>query len=301
MIAMANENDNLTYEVHGQASSCAAYMVAGSANKADNTCLSVSAFVFHRAASWMEKYPEYFTDAVKAELQDVNTNLRAILEKSIGADKFKAVTGKTFDEMFDMSNRIDVRVTAKQALKLGIVGKIVPLSPKLKAEIESNASSYRIAAFAEGTPFTNIESSNTPDMNEIKTLAELRAAYPVLVAEAENAAAITAIANEKVRVEAWSAWALVDPDAVAAGIASDKLPSPADTAKLQVKAASPDVLKRMIEGNANVQTPAAPKGTEAEAAIKNFLAEVDEMDEDDEDLKPKSKKKKVADTDSDGE
>ena len=297
MIAMANERDNLSYDVHGQASSCAAYMVAGSPNKADNTCLNVSAFIFHRAASWMEGNATYFTDAVKAELEEVNKNLRGILEKGIGADNFKKITGTSLDEMFDMSKRIDVRVNAKQAVKLGIIGKIVSLSSKMKAEIESNATKYHIAAFAEGTTFTNIESSNDTVMEykEIKTLAELEAAYPTLVAEMKKTTTTEAIANEKMRIESWSAWALVDPEAVAKGIAGDKFPTPADTSKFQVKMASPDVLKRMIAGNANVTTPPAPAGTEAKAKIDAFMAEVDEMEEDEDDDK-KAKKTKAKKT-----
>ena len=275
MIAVANKMDNVCYEVHGQASSCAAYMLAGSPNKAENTCLDVSVMVFHRAASWMEKYPDLYTDAVKAELEAVNANLRDVLEKGIGGDNFKRITGTSFDDMFAMDKRLDVRVSAKMAKKMGIVGKIVPISSKIKAEIEARASEYHIAAFAEGTNLANINSQSNDDVMEITTLAALKAAYPVLVTEAENAAAATALANEKIRVEAWSAWNHVDAEAVKAGIASDKLPTPADVSNFQVKACSPDILAKMKEGNKQVTTdPGGASKSAKQLELDAFMAEV---------------------------
>ena len=274
MIAMANSMDNVCYDVDGQASSCAFYLLAGSPNKAQNTCLTVSSMVAHRAASWMEKYPELYTDAVKAELEACNGNLRAIVEKGIGADNFKRVTGKSLDDMFDMTKRLDVRITGKQAEKLGIVGKVHALSAKRKTEIESYANQYHIAAFAEGVS-TNIESSNDTVM-EIKTLAELRAAYPTLVAEAENAAVVTAVANEKVRIESWSVFSLIDAEAVTAGIASGKTITEADRSKFAIKAMSPEILAKMRAGNQDVTTPGTGTATKSDNDLKleAFMKEV---------------------------
>lgn len=285
MIAMSASTAGLDYAIDGQANSCAAYMAIANMGRGGSECLNVSTMVVHRAASWMEKYPEYYTDDVKAQLKAVNDNLRKILKDNIDEDDFKAVTTHTYDEVFDMSKRLDVRINSRQMKKLGIVTKVNALTAPRKKEILALANQYGIAAFSSDvdtnitTQTTQTTTFNNENMEPITTLAQLRAQYPLLVTEAETNAATTALANEKIRIAAWTPWAKADPAAVELGIKGNALPSPADVSNFQVKMLSPDFLARMKESNVDVQTePAAGANkTEADLKVDAFLAEVNKV------------------------
>ena len=279
MIAMVNAMTGIDYCIDGQANSCAAYAVIGNMKAATSECLDVSTMVVHRAASWMESYPAYYTDQVKAELKAVNDNLRKILEDNIDDADFKKVTGKTYDQVFDMNGRLDVRLNAKQMKKLGIVTKVTPLTTARKKEIVAFAGQYGIAAFAENVD-TNIESNINTDImeKEIKTLAELKAAYPALVLEAETAAITGAMTSEKERIAAWQQFAKIDAEAVTKGIEGGKAPSMIDISSFAAKALSPEVLEKMRKDNINAQTTTVDSTKSAkDLEVEAFLNKVNNV------------------------
>jgi ATP-dependent protease ClpP protease subunit len=251
MIAKVTAMDNCRLSVDGMANSCAAYMVAAKASSKTTECLAVSTFVFHRAATWMEKYVDMMTPEVKAELENINAVLRGIIEDSCGAAAWQAVTGVSLDDMFSMDARKDVRINAEQAKRLGFVAKINPLTETRKTEIMALSNQYGIAAFAGPVEATTTSTSqNTPVMAEIKTLAELEKQSPELHAEAMKAGA----ESERQRIRGWNAWAHVDAEAVKKGIESGERISPEDVSEFSAKACAPEFLEALKKGNVTVQT-----------------------------------------------
>ena len=111
MIAALNEhNSDVNISVMGDASSMAFFMLLF----ADNViAYDSSNFLVHRAASWFEDMGEEF----KKDIENRNKIIRKKLEARIDEEKFEEVTGKTFDDIFDMETRLDVRLTAQQAKK----------------------------------------------------------------------------------------------------------------------------------------------------------------------------------------
>jgi hypothetical protein len=66
-----------------------------------------------------------------------NQVIRKKLEAKINEEEFTKVTKKSFDDIFSMEDRLDVRMNAQQAKKIGLVDEIVKLNPVLRAEIEN--------------------------------------------------------------------------------------------------------------------------------------------------------------------
>jgi ATP-dependent Clp protease protease subunit len=93
-----------------------------------------SNFMIHRAASFWE---DVMTDEELKEIEDRNKIIRGKLEVRIKEDKFKEITGKSFDDIFSMDDRLDVNLTAKQAKEIGLIDEVISLDVKKRKEIES--------------------------------------------------------------------------------------------------------------------------------------------------------------------
>jgi ATP-dependent protease ClpP protease subunit len=205
-------------QVDGQAKSCGFYMCL---NADEVECLDKSEFLAHRAAygSWIEKNPELFTDAAKAELNKTNSALREMIEGKVTAQKFKTVTGVSLDDMFSLDSRIDVPITAEMMKKMGLVTKVTKLTKEKKAQIMALSAECGVAAFAH-EPEIETEVTNDTKIKAM-TAAEFKAAHPAeydkIVAEGKQA--------EKSRVSSLMKFSAIDPKAVAEAIAGDK---PAD-------------------------------------------------------------------------
>lgn len=132
IIAALNEkNIDVNYTVVGDASSFGFIMLLfGKNNKSYDT----SNFLIHRAASWFE---DYMTEDELKDVEQRNKVIRKKLESRIDENIFIEVTGKTFDDIFSMETRLDVRLTAQQAKKIGLIDSIVKLDSKKREEIES--------------------------------------------------------------------------------------------------------------------------------------------------------------------
>ncbi len=175
MLAALHDRDvNIT--VTGDASSFYFFMLLFSDN---NTAFDTSNFLVHRAASFWE---EIMTEEELKEVENRNKIIRKKLEARIDENKFIEVTGKTFDDIFDMENRLDVRLTAQQAKKIGLVDKVIKLNVKKRAEIESRYF-HDIAALANP-----IQSNNNSKSNKMGKLTDLIFGEkdPVLIAQIEE-------------------------------------------------------------------------------------------------------------------
>jgi ATP-dependent Clp protease protease subunit len=131
MAAINEKKQGVNFTVLGDASSMGAIMLLfGKYNKA----YDISNFLFHRAASFWE---DLMTEEELKDIENRNKIIRKKMSARIDEALFTEVTGKTFDDMFNMDDRLDIRLTAQQAKKIGLIDEIVKLDPRKKAEIES--------------------------------------------------------------------------------------------------------------------------------------------------------------------
>lgn len=242
-IAKFNEFDgNKAIKVDGRADSFGAYFVAFCPTDSVE-CLDVSSFTFHRAAlpSWAEADANYFTDEIKAQLNKINTSLRSGIESKVTAQKWKAVTGVSLDEMFSLDSRIDVTIDAAQAKKLGLVARVNKITPQKLSEIK--AYSTELAAsyeqFVEAETTTENLKPNKMTIQDVKANSEV---YAALKAEI--------LAEEKDRIDAYSAFSEIDPKAVVDAIVSGEAYKASFGAKMQVKQMSAEGIKNIIAANA---------------------------------------------------
>jgi len=147
MIAKFQEHKKKkTVQVDGIAASAFAFMLCF----ADHVeCLDVSLILFHRAAMGGLEYEKDLSEAERKILDGINAKARQALEARASSDKFEAVTGVSYDELFSMDNRKDVIINALQAKELGFVHKINDLTPMAKSDILALANTYGVAAFAK--------------------------------------------------------------------------------------------------------------------------------------------------------
>lgn len=266
-IAKFNEfPNNKKLKIDGKADSFGAYFMCHVPTE-DVECLDVSTFTFHRAAmpAWFEANAEYFTDEVKAQLTTINASLRASIEGKVTAEKWKQVTKTSLDDVFSLSSRIDVRINAEQAKKMGMVGTITKITPKKLAEIKA----YSLDLAAELTTHIQTENTEAMTINDVRANTEV---YNALKAEILGA--------DKIRVKAFAAWEKYDPKAVLAHIVNGDEYNEAVAAGLQVKALSATGTANIAAANApEVNTPEAPaaQATDAEKAEAEAAAELKEI------------------------
>lgn len=244
---------NKIVKVDGKAHSSAAFYLC----YADNAeGLDVSDYLLHRGAYWWEQdYPSMMTPEAKANLTRYNNHLRKAFEAKVNVPEFESITGVTVAALFSLDSRIEVKLTAQQAKRVGLIDKIVKLTPAKKQEITAMAQTIgaplyeRVAAFNEGTPPKN---QNTRKMD----LIELKAQHPDVYA----AAIKEATELEQKRIAGWKAWESVDAKAVEAGIASGKEISNSEISAFTAKAVTAKA------------TPPAAEAEKAEDADKTVEA-----------------------------
>lgn len=173
MLAALNEKGFNT-TVTGDASSFYFYMLLFSEH---NTAFDTSNFLVHRAASMWESMMS--EDELK-EVESRNKIIRKKMEARIDEAKFTEVTGKTFDDIFDMEGQLDVRLNAREMKKIGLIDKVIKLDVKKREEIESRYFTD-IAALANPTKSNN----NNSNKNKMGKLADLIFGEkdPVLIAQ----------------------------------------------------------------------------------------------------------------------
>lgn len=99
-----------------------------------NRGYDTSNYLVHRAASWWE---DVMNEDELKDIENRNKIIRDKMDKRLNETKFKEVTGKTFDDIFSMDTRIDVRLNAKQAKEIGLIDEIITLDVAKRQEIES--------------------------------------------------------------------------------------------------------------------------------------------------------------------
>lgn len=245
---------------------------------ADNVeALDVSEFLVHRAAypEWYEK-SEMFTAEMKGNLERINISLRKAIEAKIDVAKFEQLKGVKMKDIFSMETRLDVFLTAKEAKEIGLVDKIIKLTPTKKAEI---ASFMDVQIAAEYKPFKQevIEAKKEevkPKIENKMNIDKLRAEHPELFTQVLKQGADA----ERDRVGAWMAFVDVDAEAVAKGIKDGETLSATAMAELSRKMFSKDTLTTAAAASAASVEAAKPNNKDAEASkIEDFSKNVDEL------------------------
>lgn len=264
---------------HGKAYSMALYF---NCYTDETSCLDVTEFLLHRAAysEWVENDPELFNEDRRKSLTNMNNKLRAAFEAKVDVEKFLALKvmkdkGYTLDDIFSLDNRIDIRLTAKEAKAIGLVKSIVTITPKIESQIEAN---FKIAAqFNEGA---ENKKEIKPLNNKKMTKAELKAVHPEVYNEIYNDGVSAGVTAEKDRVEAIMVFADVDHTIVKTAIASGKDLTKAQTNELLLKAVKGTKADEIAADSTKDVTTGAAK-TEAEKKVEDqkkadadFLADV---------------------------
>ncbi len=272
MLAAMKEHGNVFLSAMGYADSMAAMMFCYAK---DASCLDVTRFLFHRAGYF---YEQDMTSAEKKELNRVNEFVRQGIEDKVGAEKWEEVTGVSLDELFSMDGRVDVIVDADQALALGIVSKVEPITSEVIDTIAA-ASPKMAMAMSLGKSVNNEKKqtkNNSFSNNKIPktmTVEEIKNKYP----DAYNQIHSSGVEQERDRVEAWTVFNEIDAEAVKEGIESGKNLSQKASAEFMRKSLSAEQLKK-IEADSAVpvetdeKRPKSEKEEKATTEKDNFLA-----------------------------
>ena len=243
------------------------------------SALDVSQFLLHRAAypSWIENDPEYFSDAMRSNLENINKKLRAAFEAKVDVTKFenlKSVKDKgiTLDKVFSMEGRLDVMLTAKEAKQIGLINEIINITPTIKAEIESKVNNYTVGVAAKYNEVIIEDKQIQKPKTKTMTIEQLKAEHPAVYAQA----LALGVAGEKDRVGSIMAFNEIDPDLCLATIKSGASFTETQKSELMIKGMSKLVLaKTKEESAAPVVTEEVKTGeTEKEVNAKAFLADV---------------------------
>jgi ATP-dependent protease ClpP protease subunit len=249
-----NGKAKTTIKVDGAAMSMGCYMLV----YADNVeCSSVSKFMLHPA----DMYVSDETD--QAFLDSMNKDLRAQLEAKIDSKKMKALTGYSIADMFEDEKTPDIHFGADVAEKIGLVNKVNKLTPAEATAMAETMKYFAIAATAVE------DKTKNPVMTEIKTLNELKTAYPVLYKEAVQKGKD----KEYARVIAINAFRKVDPKACAKMIKKRKEVTEEFKAEMTLKANSPEAIAALAKESARaIDTPVADaEKAKAEAKTKEVI------------------------------
>lgn len=147
--------------VMGDADSFGFFMLLfGYKNKAFDT----SSFMVHRAASMWEGV---MNDEELSIIADRNTIIRSKMEARLNQEKFKEVTGKSFDDIFSMDDRLDVNLDAQQAKEIGLIDEVVALNTKNREKLKEIESRYAMDLAALSNRKIN---TNSKKMGKLKDL-----------------------------------------------------------------------------------------------------------------------------------
>lgn len=263
MIAkFAEHKKNKNVMVDGMAASAGFYFCV---NADYVECLDVTDFMLHRAAypSWIENNPDYFDDGMRASLNRINAKFQKAVSNKLDIDSIQEImdskpelNGAKFKNIFSLDSRIDVWLTAKEAKKIGLVNKIINITPAKREEIKAHMD--LIAAQFTDAPNTKLPNAVKPKENKIMDLITLKNTHPSVYAEIIALGKAEGIAAEKDRVEAWLEFNDIDPKAVADGVASGKAPTLKSISEFSKKAMAKDtVTAAAAEAAPKIVTPVA--------------------------------------------
>lgn len=215
----------------------------------DSEAIDVSEFLIHRAAypDWIENNPDRFTDSMRSEVERCNGFLRAAFEAKVNKEEFEKITGVKIKDIFAMDKRVEVTLTAAQAKKVGLIDRVVTITPKrqkainsLKEEMTAGKFGIKIAAKESEETENENEILKTENMaTEIKTIEDLKANHRAIY----DAAVKRGVTRERKRVAAHMVFVDVDTKAVKEAIKSGKVLDAEMTAEMTLKLSAGKILE----------------------------------------------------------
>lgn len=230
--------------------------------------LDVSQYLIHRAAysEWFEK-SEYMTAAMWENLDNMNKSIKDAFAAKIDVKKLEEIKGIKFNDIWSNDTRLDVFLTAKEAKEIGLIDKIVKITPAKRAQIQSHFQGIAAEFIPEAVEEEVITAENQlPDKK--MTLDELKSKHP----EAYAAAVAHGEAQERDRVGAWMAFVDADAEAVAKGITEGKPLTMTAMAEFNRKLLTKD-LQKQVEGDSAAATATAAEATTGAEAVATTGAE----------------------------
>lgn len=269
-----------TIKVDGKAHSMGLAFLAY-ADKENIEVLDVAEGVLHRAAypSWFEN-SEYFTDALKENLNRVNNSLMTAFKNKIDVSKFEELKGVKFKDVFSMDDRLDVYLTAKDMKAIGLVGKINKITPKKASELVAmgNSSDTVVRLAAEYKDESQEQNENKTNKNKNMTIEEIKADHPEVYNQIFSLGSEAGVAERNDVVKAWLSFNDIDPEAVSNGIESGKELSRASMAELVKKQLKSEALNDIAEeSNDDVEAAATTTDKNKNTNEAVALAELDEL------------------------
>ena len=251
-------------------------------------CLDVSDFMMHRAAypEWIESNPEYFDEAMKAELNKTNALFEKAIKNKLDVEAIQEIMdskvelkGAKFKDIFSLDTRLDIYFTAKEAKKIKLVDKINVVTPKKKAEVLA----YKHLMAAEFIGLSNQKKEEVQTQKQIikMDLQTFKVSHPSVYAEAMA----EGVSAEKDRVEGWLTFNEVDAKAVSDGIASGKGITAKNMGEFTLKAMGKSVVAdaaaeaapavKLAEAGSTSSTTAIAEDKKKEVDFTAFRAEMD--------------------------
>lgn len=256
LYAKIKELGNVNLKVDGSAMSAASFL--GLYSKSSE-CLDVSRFVLHRANMEVDNQED------QDYLDGINKDLLAQLKMKVDPKVFKEITGYTFADLFDPTQRLEIILSGTQAKKIGLVQKVTKLTPEMQSELTAFSKRYSLAA--------HIETEDTPKKTITMTYEELQTKHPDLFKQAFNAG----IAQEKDRVEACLEYLEADAEGVKAAISGGKPLSQKDMAAFNVKMMSAQMLGTIKTDSEKKPLATAEAEKEKTEKVEAFAGDVKNM------------------------
>ena len=245
--------------------------------------LEVTQFSIHRADGRVE------TEGEINRLKNINKSLRKAMESKIDQAKFENITGFTFDQIFDETQRVEVTLTAKQAKAVGLVDKVISMTDKkitaLNDKFVAFSDFFETSQGREDQPQgggVNQEPKANTDNQKVEpkkvrkmTPEQLRVEHP----ETYKVVFGAGVKAEKDRTGAFLAWMETDPEACKKAIENGDEMSQTFVSTMSVKAlAKTEVKDQKTESPKDTEEPKeevkSPEELKAEAKFKNAEANV---------------------------
>lgn len=242
-------------------------------------CYDTTKFLLHRCAyaSWLEQNPDWFTEPMRLNLQQINDNLETAFRNKVDVKLFEELTNCKLKDVFSMDSRLDVFFDAKVAKKVGLVDKVFKITPEKQAALNTNFlravakyTGYNVAPKSAAKPeevTKTSENLKTQNMN----VEELKAKHPELFNSIYANASKEGAEKERERVKTAMVFHDVDPKEVMSIIESGKEISSSQMAEFNRKVAS-GVQAKNIESDSSKTVKTTEELANEESAKKAELA-----------------------------
>lgn len=240
--------------VEGEASSMAFFALCC---LKDVEAIETAQFVVHRAAygDWIETSPSFKGSVHEESLAKTNKDLEKMFRAAVDVEAFENLTqvkakNLKVKDIFSMEGRVEILLSAADMKKIGLVHKIIRITPAKTAEIKSLSAAFENCAsleqFQKAAEAVNLPAPKQQSKVTNMTLEEFRAQHPEVFQSAVN----VGVNQERDRVGAWLPYQKIDAEAVVKGIKEGRSISESERSEFAVKALNPEALKKVADGNA---------------------------------------------------